>query len=322
MAIRLRDKGMKVGDIADVLECGYSTVSVWLSAYREEGEDALEVKRPSGRPTKVTPQQEARLLALLKLNPQQFGFDSVLWTRSMVAELVEREFGVTLSESATGQMLHRLGWSPQRPLYRAYEQDPERVRQWTEEEYPKVRDEAAAQGASIFFADESGVRSDYHSGTTWAPVGETPVVYGTGSRVSVNMVSAVGVDGDLHFSLFDGTMNAIRFVEFLRKLRHDVIGDLFVVVDGSSVHTAKVVKEYVESTDGHLKLFALPGYSPELNPDEWVWKAVKHDGVGKAAAKGRGDLTRAVKASLERLRGAPERVRAFFADPNLRYILA
>lgn len=238
----------------------------------------------------------------------------------MVGEMATREFNVALSVSAVGQLLHRMGYSPQRPLTRAREQDPERVRRWTEEEYPQIRDEAAAQGASIFFADEAGIRSDYHAGTTWAPVGETPVVYGTGSRVSVNMVSAVDINGDLRFSLFDGTMNAERFVEFLQKFRHDVPGDVRMIVDGSSVHTARIVKEYVASTEGHLKLFILPGYSPELNPDEWVWKNVKHDRVAKVAAQSRGDLRRAVQRSLETLRGAPGLVRSFFADPHLRYI--
>lgn len=322
MAVRMRNLGMSVGEISEVLDCGYSTVSVWISAYRKDGDESLRVGYGSGRPPKITPVQEARLLALLKMNPQQLGFESVLWTRSMVSEVVAREFGVTLSVSATGQLLHRLGWSPQRPVNQAYERDPERVRRWTEEGYPKVRERAATVGASIFFVDEAGVRSDYHSGTTWAPVGQTPVVCGTGSRVSVNMISAVSVEGDLRFSLLDGAMNAAGFVEFLGKLRHDVPGDLFVVVDGSPVHRAKVVSEYVESTGGHLRLYFLPGYSPQLNPDEWVWKSVKHDHVGRMAAKGRGDLAKAVKRSLERLQETPEKVRRFFDDPSLQYVTA
>lgn len=110
----------------------------------------------------------------------------------MVADQVEREFGVTLSVSAAGALLHRMGMSPQKPVVRAYERDPQRVRRWTDEEFPAIRERAAREGAQILFADEAGVRSDFHAGTTWAPVGVTPVVYGTGSRVSVNMASAAG----------------------------------------------------------------------------------------------------------------------------------
>jgi hypothetical protein len=190
------------------------------------------------------------LYALLKKNPQQLEFDFGLWTRKMVAELVMSRFNVDLSLVSVGRLLRRMGMSPQRPIVRAYEQNPEAVLRWKTEEYPTIRAEAAAQGASVFFADEAGIRSDYHSGTTWAPVGKTPVVYGTGNRVSVNMASAVSTQGALHFMLFEGNSNAVTFIEFLEKLLHDIEGKIFLIVDGAPAHKAKAVAEFVKSTEG------------------------------------------------------------------------
>jgi transposase len=210
--------------------------------------------------------------------------------------------------------------SPQRPLYRAYQQDPERVRAWKRETYPAIRAAAAQAGGTIFFADEARVRTDHHAGTTWAPVGRTPVVTATGERKSVNMVSAVSPGGQIHFDVFEGSMNAARFIEFCAKLVHDCPTPVFLIVDGSSAHTAKVVKEYVASTGGRLNLFFLPPYSPDLNPDEWVWKNVKHDSVGRTVAMNRDHLRSIVYDALRRLQMTPRIIKEFFADPCLAYI--
>jgi transposase len=322
IAVRMHELGYKADEIADVLECGRSTVYGWIADYTEDGEEGLRTARAPGRPPKVSPEQEARVRAVLKLNPRPFGFDFELWSQAMVAQVVEREFGVSLSASAAGALPHRMGMSPQKPVVRAYERDPERIRCWTDQEFPAIRQRAAEEGARILFADEAGVRSDFHAGTTWAPVGVTPVVYATGSRVSVNTASAVAADGTLHFDLVEGTMNAPRFVEFLQGLRRAVPGRLFVVVDGSPIHRATVVSEYVRATEGQLRLFFLPGYAPDLNPDEWVWKSVKPDTVGRAMVKGVGELRNVAAHALERLRQSPELVRSFFGDPHLRYITA
>lgn len=131
-------------------------------------------------------------------------------------------------------------------------------------------------GATIFFADEAAVRTDHHGGTTWAPVGRTPVVTATGDRKSVSMISAISARGQLHFELFEGSMNAAKFIEFLKKLVADCPTPVFVIVDGSAAHTAKALQRYVESTEGGMSIFFLPPYSPDLNPDEWLWNNVKN----------------------------------------------
>ena len=211
---------------------------------------------------------------LVGRDPRQFQFDFALWTRKIVRDLVRQEFGVEMTPQGIGKLLHRLGLSPQRPLYRAYQQDPEAVRRWREEEFPAIRAQAHREGAEVYFGDESGVRTDHHAGTTWAPVGQTPVVEVTGERTSVNMISAVSPGGALKFDVFFGSCNSTVFVEFLKKLVHDAPGPVFLVLDNVSFHKTQIVKDYVASLEGRLKLFFLPGYSPR--------------GTSKSAADGGG----------------------------------
>jgi len=223
---------------------------------------------------------------------------------------------------SVGRLLRTLGFSPQRPVFRASQQDPERVRRWREQDYPAIREQAAQVGAVIYFADEAGIRSDYHSGTTWAPVGKTPVVTSTGARHSVNMISAVTPKGRLRFSVFTGSMTAKVFLEFVRRLLHDEPAPVFLIVDGHPVHRSTAVREFVDRTDGRLRLFLLPPYSPELNPDEWVWKNVKHDRIGKAGITSAEDLRKKAERALRRLQRLPGLVMAFFCDPHIQYARA
>jgi transposase len=323
LAVSAIEKGMHPEDAAEIYGAKRSTVYNWLKEYRERGPAAFMVKKAPGRTPALTPQQEAQLRAtIIGQDPRQLQFDFAMWTRKMVGELMRRKFGIEMTPEGTGKLLHRLGLSPQRPLVRAYEQDPERVRAWKEEEYPKIHKAARAAGASIFFCDESGVRTDYHSGTTWAPVGQTPVVRGTGQRKSVNMISAVSAKGKFHFSFVEGNVSAANFIEYLKKLLDDIPGRIFLIVDGHGAHTAKATTEFAGKHSDRLKLFFLPPYSPELNPDEWVWKNIKHDNVGKIAARGVEEMRSGILRAVSRLESATQVVVGFFADPSLSYISA
>lgn len=138
----------------------------------------------------------------------------------------------------------------------------------------------------------------------------------------MNLISVVTAQGALRFTVFEGTLNGERFVQFCQRLLHDATGPVYLVLDGHPAHRARVTQQFVASTRGRLRLFFLPGYSPELNPDEWVWKNVKHDRVGKAGITSAVDLKAKATDALRRLQRMPRPVRVFFADPNLRYITA
>jgi transposase len=315
------EKGASPDTVAQVIGVSRASVFAWWRAYRERGEDALRTKPTPGPAPSLSEAQTAELRQIIiGRNPQQLDFGPALWTRGIVRELIQRKFGVTLSEVSVGRILHKLGLSPQWPLYRAYEQDPEKVSEWKERTFPQIQARARKEGAAIFFADEASVRTDYHAGTTWAPVGRTPVVQGTGKRRSISMVSAVNPRGELYFDIQGTGITAEDFLAFCRRLIADVARPVFLILDNSQVHRALILKEYAQRIGGMLTLFFLPPYSPDLNPDEWVWKNVKHDNLGRAAAKSTDDLTSFARAALNRIKSAPDVVRAFFGDPALAYI--
>jgi transposase len=316
-------RGIAPGVIAETLGVDRSSVYRWKKAYDDGGLSALESKTSEGRRPKLSITDATKLRALiLGSDPRQLQFEFALWTREMVGVLIERQFGVVLSKSSVGRLLRSLGLSPQRPIWRAYQADPDAIERWKTEEYPKIKRAAKRAGGLVFFADEAGIRADYHGGTTWGEVGVTPIVKTTGARYSVNMLSAVSAQGHLHFMLAEGTVNAAVFIEYCKRLMHDYPQHpIFLIVDGHPTHRAKATTEWVKSTGGRLQLFFLPAYSPQLNPDEWVWKNVKHDRIGKAGITSVEDLREKAVRALQRLVDLPSLVIKFFHDPDLLYIL-
>jgi transposase len=314
-------EGISADDIAKVLKVGRSSVFEWQRAYRAHGPEGLRTKKTRGPKSKLSDGQMSQLYRLIVGNdPRQLSFGFALWTREMVQELIFRQFAIRLSKPSIGKVLARMGMSPQRPLYHAYERDPEKVRTWKEETFPKIQADAKKEGAAIFFADEASVRTDYHAGTTWAPVGKTPTVKGAGRKRSVSMVSAVNPRGEMHFHVQEEGIDRYDFLEFVENLMSDAGRPVFLIMDNSTVHHAIVLKEYAAKSGGRLRLYFLPPYSPDLNPDEWVWKNVKHDNLGRASAKHEGELAQFARSALGKLKEMPEKVRSFFADPALRYI--
>lgn len=297
-----------------------SVIYDWIAKYREGGVDALRARRAPGRPSKLDGKQLRWLYrTITSKNPLQLKFEFALWTRGMIREVIRERFGVRLSEVSVGRLLKKLGLTPQRPLRRAYQQDPRRVDRWLKKEFPQIRGLAKREGATIFFQDEAGVRSDFHAGTTWAPRGKTPIVPATGQRFGLNVASAISPRGELRFMTFEGRMNGEKFIEFLKRLLHNADRPIFLIVDGHPAHRARKVLEFVEATDGWLRLFFLPPYSPELNPDELVWNHLKNHGVGKRIVHSRDDLKASVIGHLRSLQAMPEKIRGFFRQPDVRY---
>jgi transposase len=315
------EKGVDVDDIAEVLKVSRSSIFEWQKTYRAHGPDALRTKKTRGPESKLSDSQLSQLCRLIVGNdPRQLSFGLALWTRGMIQDLIFRQFGVRLSLVSVGRALAGLGLSPQRPLYRSYEQDPEKVRTWKQETFPQIQARAKKEGAAIFFADEASVRTNYHAGTTWAPVGQTPVVAASGRTRSISMVSAVSPRGELHFQVYEEGIRKEEFLEFCKMLVEDMKRPVFLILDNSQVHRSKILKEYVEQSSGMLTVFFLPPYSPDLNPDEWVWKNVKHDNLGRASVRSETELAQYAQAALVKLKQLPEKIRAFFGDPALGYI--
>jgi transposase len=322
-AVKLVEQGRSPEQVIKALGFHRSCIYEWLAKYREGGTKALQTKTLSGRPKKLNGQQVKKIYDIVTAkNPLQLKFEFALWTRDMVRDLIKDQFSVKLSLVSVGRMLKKMGLSPQKPLHRAYQQDPDLVQQWLESEFPKIKALARKAKADIYFGDEASVRSDFHSGTTWAPKGQTPVVKTTGARFSVNMISAISPRGKLRFMTVDGRFNAGKFIEFLKRLIHNSKKPIFLIVDGHPAHKAKKVKEFIESTEGKLRLFLLPPYSPELNPDELVWNNLKNHRIGRKMITGPDDLKQKVISSLRSLQKMPSKIMGFFREKHVRYILA
>jgi transposase len=318
-AVRRIEHGESPEVVIKALGMNRRTIYKWIAVYRERGIGGLKAAPLSGRPLKLSGAMLRWIFRTVTTkNPLQLKFPFALWTREMVRDLIEKQYGIKLSVVSVGRLLKKLGLSCQKPLMRAFQQDPILVQQWIEEDYPKIKQLARRQKAEIYFEDEAGIRSDHHFGTTWGMKGATPVVKTTGARFSVNMISAITSKGKMKFMTYSGKMKAPVFCEFLKRLIHNVTTKIFLVLDGHPVHRSSQIKKFAQSTKGKLRLFYLPPYSPELNPDELVWNNVKSK-VGRSSIKGPDDFQEKVRYHLKSLQRTPEKICGFFREPNLRY---
>lgn len=285
------------------------------------GERALLSTKGTGRPRALTLAQERQVFRWVNgKNPRQYGFDFGLWTRQIVRELVAQKFSVTLSLASIGALLARVGLTPQKPLQQAYQRDPAAVARWQQETYPAIVRKAKRDKAEIYFWDESGFRADSVHGMTWGAKGQTPVVQVPGQRQSISAASAVNSKGGFWFATYRGGLNGERFVELLRLMMKWRRRPVHLVVDGLPAHKTKAVRAYIDSLQGKLTLHFLPGYAPDLNPDELVWSYTKRTGVSRSPLRAGEKLSDRVHAQLAEIAARPELVRSFFRHPSVAYI--
>ncbi len=311
-------------EVACLLGVTQQAVYLWMRRYRRDGAAALRARK-RGRPAggQLVPHQAATIVRLITDRcPDQLKMPFYLWTREAVRDLIARRFGIRLSVWTVGRSLRRWGFSPQKPVRRAYEQDPAAVRRWLTKEYPAIRARAKREGATIFWGDETGMRSDHQAGRSWGRRGRTPVIPGTGQRFRCNMISAITNRGKLAFMVFDGRFTAVVFVGFLRRLVRHAGRKVFFIVDAHPVHVAAYVERWVKRHRRQIRLVFLPGYSPELNPDELLNQDVKSNAVGRKRPRDKEELIGNVRRFLRSTQRRPQKVRSYFRHPNAHYAAA
>jgi transposase len=321
-AITAINDGMTQTKAAEVFGVAPKTIWAWLKAFREGGEKALAARKRGPKTERATLQgkQATDICKMIRdKDPEQLKLPCVLWTADAVRQLIQRQFKIRVSERTVRRYLAKWGFTPQKPARRAYERDDEAVKEWLEQEYPAIREAAKQEKALIYWGDEMGVRSDHQAGRSYAPKGKTPVVAGTGQRFSCNVVSALTNRGHLSFMVFKKGFTAPVFIRFLRRLVKESNRKVFLIVDNHPVHRSKKVRAWLEKNADRIRLYFLPPYSPDLNPDEMLNQDVKSNAVGRKRAKNRSQLMGYVRRHLERRRAKPEIVKKFFHAPTVRY---
>lgn len=299
------------------------TIYRWLKATRGRGRGlkALAARPATGRPRTLTAAQERQVFRWINgKDPRQYGFDFGLWTRQIVRELIARRFGVRLSLASIGAVLARQGLTPQKPLQRASQRDPTAIVRWQRETYPAIARKAKRDKAEIYFWDESGFRADAVQGTTWGVKGQTPVVAVPGQRQSISAASAISSKGAFWFATYAGGLTGERFMTLLRRMMRGRRRPLHLILDGLPAHKTKAVTQYVAGLNGRLTLHYLPGYAPDLNPDELVWSHAKRTGTARRPLQKGETLAGRVTTQLAEIGRRPALVRSFFKHPSVAYI--
>ena len=322
-AIRLLKQGRKQVEVAGILGVRAATISDWWRIWQADGNKALKLKHPG--PAKgsncllgVKEEKEIQKLIIDK-TPDQLKLPFVLWDRKAVKELVHRQYGVNIAIRTIGDYLQRWNFSPQRPLKRAYEQQPKAVQHWLNEVYPQIQAKAKQENAEIHWGDETGFRNDHHYGRGYSPKGKTPVVRLSAKRVSINMISSITNQGKVRFMIYSKNMNAKVLIKFLTRLIKSSNQKVFLILDNLRVHHANVVREWLEGKEDELEIFFLPSYSPELNPDEYLNNDIKQGIHSKTLFRDEKSLKKGAMAHMRMLQKMPVRVMNYFKHPKIVY---
>jgi transposase len=292
----------------------------WMKTYRKHGIGGLKSKKASGPKRRLGVRKLKQLRKwILSRDPRCFGFNDALWSLRIIAELVLTKFRVKMTLAGISKLLKHLGITPQKPLRRAYERDPQRVKDWQDVELPRIVKRAKRKGAMVLFLDEAGIRSDAQLGLTWGAKGKTPVVSTSGQRQKVNAISAVSPKGEFRFKVFTNRFNAAFFIKVLRDFTKGIRRPCYFIVDGHPAHRAKVVQQFVKSTKGKIELYFLPPHAPDLNPDEFVWNHIKHHGLSRAPLRRNESLKARVTKDLKALRRDKTLIKSFFLAKNVGY---
>lgn len=319
---RVLENGEKPSAVMASLGLCRTAVYPWLRAARAEGLEALASRKAKGPAPKLCQRQKEQVREWIAgKDPRQYAFDFGLWTRAIVRQMVREKFGIRLGLTSVGRLLAQLGITPQKPLRRAYERDGEAVEKWKAETYPALKKRSKRRKADIFFLDEAGFSSEPNLGRTYGLKGKTPVVKTSGQRQKINAISAVNARGAFWCELYSGNLNAGRFAGFLREFMRGRNRKVALVVDGHPSHHAKTVQNYVKGTKGRLELHFIPPYSPDLNPDEFVWQHAKRQGVSKKPLKRGEALKERVAQDLAAIKKNKKLVRSFFRAESVSYAM-
>ena len=316
----VNEKDYSPEDVADVFGISRSAIYDWLHRFKSDGYEGLNTRKAPGAPPTVTGDMEQWLKkTIIELTPEDFGYDTQLWTCDILAELLTAHFSITVIGATVNQHLRKMNLSYQKPQYHPYEQDPEKVDRFLNETFPRIQRLANKIGAEIGFEDEAGVDLRDHSGRTWGKTGEAPQVDVTGKRGRYNVLSVVTATGKLRYEVTEKRIDSQIYIGFLAKLIQGRDHPFILIADRASFHYSKAVCKFVRSHRQQLRIYFLPSYSPELNPDEHVWEEIKDKQIGRQSVKNKLDLKEKLHSALRSLQENTARIRSFFLLSETKY---
>jgi transposase len=322
--IRLHKKGIKVMQIVAMTGLSHPTVRSTIDLF-EAGGWANVRPTPRGRikgdgRVLSSAQEDAIQRMIIDKRPEQLKMDFSLWSRAAVGQLIEQEFGIKLQVRSIGKYLARWGFTPQKPIKRAYEQSPAAVQAWLEGEYPAIEQRARAEGGEIHWGDETALVNTDVRGRSYAPAGKTPVTMAVGgTRQKLSMIATVTNQGKTRWMIIDEAFDAEKLIEFLQALIKDAGKKVFLILDNLRVHHSKLVKAWVAERKEQIELFYLPSYSPQLNPEERLNADLKQEMGKRVPVRTKAKLREAANEHMLMLEKTPERVIGYFQDRRVRY---
>jgi transposase len=316
----VRVLGLSPELIAEAYNFNRACIYRWLRQYDKGGYEALESRMPPGAKPLISDEMDEWLRhTVLTCTPVKFGYDTNLWTGTVLAELLKQEFGVTVSDSTVRLHLKALGLTCQKPEYQDVQRDEQEIEHFLNDKFPRIQRLADKIGADIGFEDEAGVGVMTRHGRTWGPRGQTPIVKVSMQRGGYNVLSVVTAQGEMGYSIKEGAINGERYIEFLKEIIMNRERPIILLVDHATFHGSKRVRDFVHVHRGQLRIFFLPKRAPEFNPDEQVWNEIKNNRIGKQPVKNKVDLRERLVSALDSLKQNTKRVISFFSMPDTQY---
>jgi transposase len=321
--VRFRTAGISNNQASALVGFCAATGSATWKKYQKGGLEGLKVKRrglPQGYGRALTPSQEEEIQKIIANNtPDALGLPYSLWSREAAKRLILEKYGVNVALRTMSLYFSRWGFTYQRPAKKAYKQNPEEVEHWLEEDYPQIQEEAAKENAEIYWCDETGVNNETNDKRGFSPKGQTPILQVEVKKEKVNMISGLTNQGKLRFMLYVETLTTVLLIVFLQRLIRGAGHKVYVIMDNLRVHHSKVLQEWLKKHEKEIKVFYLPAYSPELNPDEYLNGKLKKSIHAGISPRTKVEIKRRIRRFMQQHQRAPNNVKKIFEHPKAQY---
>ena len=324
VALRLYRQHKSKTAIAEELGVRRGTVGKWLIHYESNGclpQKEQQRGKPKGSGRKLTPEQEKGIQeSIIDQTPDQLKLAFALWSAEAVRQLIYQHYLIDMPIRTVRLYLSRWGFTPQRPVKKAYEQQPKAVKKWLDESYPLIKQQARDEQAEIHWGDEAGISSQEHYPRGYAPKGKTPtLILSYSQRERINMISSITNQGKMRFMVYGTNFTSQVFIRFMKQLIKGTKKKVYLILDNLRVHHSKPVKKWVKENSDSIELFFLPSYSPELNPDEYLNCDLKAKIKADKPTRKKGDIKTKMIKHLRSIQAQPQRIKSYFNHRMISY---